>query len=95
MPVYYSQVLKTKYARDSVSGQIIDIIHDHPVADFAYINGYGINSIIRQICNSTGTNTYVSEGQKILKVKQKQPEKLIKAVEGECNSYEIPSLSYL
>ena len=81
MPVYFSQVLKEKYARDTVSGRIIDIIHDNPVADFAYINGYGFNSIIRQICNSTGTNTYVSEIKSVLKVKQKLLEKTIKAVE--------------
>ena len=80
MPIYYSQVLKDKYARDTVSGQIIDIIHDHPVADFAYINGFGFNTVVRNVCNSGGDNTYVSGIQKILKVKQKELDKMIKAV---------------
>ena len=79
MPVYYDQVLKGKYARDTVSGQILDIIHDHPVADFAYINGYGFNTNIRYICNSTGTNTYVSEINSVLKMKKKELDKLIEA----------------
>ena len=81
MPVYYDQVLKGKYARDTVSGQILDIIHDHPVADFAYINGYGFNTNIRYICNSTGTNTYVSETKRTVILKEKELKKLIKAVE--------------
>ena len=81
MPVYYDQVLKGKYARDTVSGQILDIIHDHPVADFAYINGYGFNTNIRYICNSTGTNTYVSEINSVLKMKKKELDNLIKMVE--------------
>lgn len=81
MPVYYSQVLKDKYARDTISGQIIDIIHDNPVADFAYIMGMGFNGPIRYMCNSTGNNTYASETEKNIKSAQKQLEELIEAVE--------------
>ena len=81
MSVYYSQVLKGKYARDTVSGQILDIIHDHPVADFAYINGFGFNTVIRYICNSTGTNTYVSEIKGMMKMKENDLKKLIKQAE--------------
>ena len=81
MPVYYGQVLKDKYARDTMSGQIIDIIHDNPVADFAYIMGFGFHSPIRQMCNSTGKNTFASETEKNMKSAQRQLEKLIEAVE--------------
>lgn len=81
MPVYYEQVLKDKYARDSLSGQVIDIIHDNPVADFAYIMGFGIHGEIRYMCNSYAKNTFASAYKKMEKKVAKQLEKLIEAVE--------------
>ncbi len=38
MPVFYETVLKSKYARDSVSGEMIDIIRDNCVPEFAFIH---------------------------------------------------------
>lgn len=38
VPVYYDTVLKTKYARDDISGQMIDMFHDDDlVTDIALI----------------------------------------------------------
>ena len=36
-PAYYEVALKTKYIRDDVSGQIVDMIHDACTTDFAYV----------------------------------------------------------
>ncbi len=81
MPVYYGQVLKDKYARDTLSGQVIDIIHDNPVADFAYIMGLGFNGPIRYMCNTDGKNTYASQVEKNLQKAEKTLEKMIDAVQ--------------
>ncbi len=40
-PAYYEVALKTKYTRDDLSGQIIDLIHDSGTTDLAYI--YNVN----------------------------------------------------
>ena len=37
MPAIYEVALKSKYSQDSLSSQMIDIIHDHTTTDFAYI----------------------------------------------------------
>jgi len=37
MPAYYETALKVKYARDDISSQMIDIIHDSLWTDFTYI----------------------------------------------------------
>ena len=37
MPAYYETALKVKYARDDISSQMIDIIHDALWTDFTYI----------------------------------------------------------
>lgn len=44
-PAYYEVALKTKYIRDDVSGQIIDMIHASGTTDFAYVYGYSMNNI--------------------------------------------------
>ncbi|MCQ2431897.1 MAG: hypothetical protein MJ175_04755, partial [Clostridia bacterium] len=36
-PVYYETALKTKYTRDDISSQIIDILHDASMTDLAYV----------------------------------------------------------
>lgn len=45
LPKYYEQALKQKYARDELSGQMIDIIRNNCSTDFAYIYGDYCNTI--------------------------------------------------
>ncbi|MHB1152127.1 MAG: hypothetical protein ACYCWE_09475 [Eubacteriales bacterium] len=47
IPSYYEVALKMKYFRDSddMAMQIVDMIHDHPVTDFAYIYNYALGNI--------------------------------------------------
>ncbi|MDD4772835.1 MAG: hypothetical protein PHZ09_04440 [Eubacteriales bacterium] len=47
IPAYYEVALKMKYFRDSddMALQIVDMIHDNPVSDFAYIYNYALNNI--------------------------------------------------
>lgn len=44
-PAYYETALKTKYARDEISSQIIDIIHDNNMTDIAYVYGGSFNNL--------------------------------------------------
>ena len=43
-PAYYEIALKTKYARDEISSQIIDMIRAGAMTDFLYANNYSLNS---------------------------------------------------
>ncbi len=47
IPSYYEVALKMKYFRDSddMAMQIVDMIHDNPVTDFAYIYNYALGNI--------------------------------------------------
>lgn len=45
LPVYYEQTLKTKYARDEASSQMIDLIRDNLSTDIAYIYMDAFNSL--------------------------------------------------
>lgn len=54
IPAYYEVALKTKYVRDSVSAQMIDMIHNAATTDFVYAYNYALNSmgtIMRTIIN--------------------------------------------
>ncbi|MBQ8578736.1 MAG: hypothetical protein IJ449_12345 [Clostridia bacterium] len=44
-PVYYETALKTKYTRDDLSSQIIDLIHDTSMTDLAYAYSSGFNNM--------------------------------------------------
>lgn len=44
-PAYYETALKTKYIRDDISGEIIDIIHDAGTTDFAYANNISLAKV--------------------------------------------------
>ena len=44
-PAYYETALKTKYTRDAISSQTIDIIHDNNMTDIAYVYGGSFNSL--------------------------------------------------
>ena len=51
-PAYYEVALKTKYIRDDISGQIVDMIHDACTTDFTYVFGGNLSSagtIMRQL----------------------------------------------
>lgn len=43
-PVYYEVALKTKYIRDDISGQIVDMIHASPITDLAYVYSSSLNN---------------------------------------------------
>lgn len=45
MPAYYETALKVKYARDDLSTQMIDVIHDSIWTDFTYIYSPALNNI--------------------------------------------------
>ena len=45
LPVYYESVLKTKYARDEKSAQMIDLARESLVTDIAYIYGGAFNNL--------------------------------------------------
>lgn len=45
MPAYYETALKVKYARDDLSSQMIDIIHDALWTDFTYIYSPAMSDI--------------------------------------------------
>ncbi len=45
MPAYYEVALKRQYARDDVSAQMIDLIHDTSITDFGYVYNYSIGSV--------------------------------------------------
>jgi hypothetical protein len=45
MPAYYETALKVKYARDDISSQMIDIIHDSLWTDFTYIYSPALSDI--------------------------------------------------
>lgn len=42
-PAYYETALKTKYIRDDMSGEIVDMIHSSGTTDFAYAYNTSIN----------------------------------------------------
>ena len=45
IPYYYEVSLKTKYVRDDISAQVIDLIHDNGTTDFIYAYNYAVNSL--------------------------------------------------
>lgn len=44
-PAYYETAMKTKYTRDQISSQIIDILHAKNMTDIAYVFGSSFNSL--------------------------------------------------
>ncbi len=54
-PIYYETALKTKYTRDDLSSQIIDIIHDTSMTDIAYGYSSSFNNM-GQIMRSLAVN---------------------------------------
>lgn len=78
-PVYYETALKTKYTRDDLSSQIIDIIHDTSMTDLAYVYQQSLNSagmIMRELA-ANKTKDYASYYAKREKATLKALEKFI------------------
>lgn len=82
-PLYYETALKTKYSRDAVSSQIIDIIHDNAATDFAYLYSAAMNDIgaIMRTLIAQKTNDYASYYAKREKSSIKSLNDLIKKYE--------------
>ncbi len=79
MPVYYETVLKAKYARDSVSGAMIDLIRDNCMAEFAFIHilQYDIMVCYHRDLIVSGSSDIASHYAKREKLLKKQSEELI------------------
>jgi hypothetical protein len=65
LPAYYESSLKIKYTRDSMDGQMIDIIHDHYGNGFALawsaaLDGVFLSNTVRD-CVFAGLNNFASE----------------------------------
>ncbi|MBO6053866.1 MAG: hypothetical protein J6Q17_09015 [Clostridia bacterium] len=78
IPAYYDTALKTKYSRDTMSSQMIDLIHDTSMTDFAYAYNYSISSIgtvMRSVVAANGS--LASTVAKSVKAVRKQLSKLV------------------
>ena len=56
MPAYYEVALKRQYARDDISANMIDLIHDTSMTDFGYVYNYSIGSVGTIMRNVIGKN---------------------------------------
>lgn len=82
-PAYYEKALKFKYARDSESGQMIELIREHATSDFASLYSNSIADIVhffRQEVSSKSTNI-ASSLQKKEKIWNKSLQRLLDAME--------------
>ena len=76
LPNYYDVLMKNKYARDSISASMIDLIRDNCTPDIAHIYGDSFNQmgyICRQMVQSKKpfASTYASKEKTALKNMQK------------------------
>ena len=72
LPAYYETALKTKYSRDTLSGQMIDLIHNSMYTNFVFAYNYSLESIgtvFRTLVTQKSTN-YVSAVTRIEKSAQ-------------------------
>ena len=78
-PVYYETALKTKYTRDDLSSQIIDLIHDTAMTDLAYVYQESLNAagMIMRTLAANKTKDYVSTVAKKEKANAKALEKFL------------------
>ncbi len=82
-PAYYEVALKTKYVRDDISGQIIDMIHDACTTDFAYVHNNNLNSIghiMRQLAEAKSAD-FASTYAKLLPAAEESLAKLVRVFE--------------
>ncbi len=83
-PAWYETALKVKYARDDVSGQMIDIIHDSLTTNFIYAYNYALNSIglvYRDLISANSTD-YASAVQKKIGAAEKKLDELVDIFHG-------------
>ncbi len=79
MPAYYDVALKRQYARDDISAQMIDLIHDTSMTDFGYVYNYSIGSVGTIMRNVIGQNgNYASS---VASVEEKAKSELAKLIE--------------
>ena len=82
-PIWYETALKVKYARDDISSQIIDLVHDSATTSFLYAYSPCLNNMgvyMRELCAGNNTN-YMSKIEKSEKSMLKSFEKLAAAYE--------------
>ena len=76
LPVYYESSLKIKYTRDKLSGQMIDIIHDHYGNGFALMWSLPLNGVFLHGtflgCVRENSNAFASKCKKVLKTASRQ-----------------------
>ena len=62
VPVFYETELKIKYSRDSLTAQVVDILHDTQHSDFAYINSSSLKGWKGEIRSmiANGKNNFAS-----------------------------------
>jgi len=79
-PAYYETAMKTKYTRDALSSQIIDLLHDRNMTDIAYVFGGSFQNLgyIGREMIANKQNNFASFYSKREKAAIKQMEKLIK-----------------
>jgi hypothetical protein len=86
LPAYYEIVLKTKYAKDSDTSQMVDIMYNTVFFDFGYIfnNDLGIMNNILSVIKSK-TNTLASTLKATQSIYDKKIDALIKGITGTKN----------
>ncbi len=80
-PAYFDIALKTKYVRDDISGQIIDMIHDSSTTDFAYVFNHSLGSVghtMRSLMDA-GTSNFASLWKANERAVQRRMEALLDA----------------
>ena len=83
-PAWYETALKVKYARDDLSGQMIDLIHDSLTTNFIYAYNYALNNIglvYRETIQANSTD-YASAVQKKIKAAETKLEELVDIFHG-------------
>ena len=81
LPAYYEIVLKTKYAKDSETSQMVDIMYGTVFFDFAFIfnNELGILNNISGVIKSKN-NTFASMLKATAKIYENKLESLINGI---------------
>lgn len=83
-PAYYEVALKVKYARDTESGMMIDLIRENVSADFAALYSNSISNIVHTFRNNLQkkTENISSTLEKSQKLWNKALDKLLENIEG-------------